>query len=117
MKLTQGWPWFLAWAVVGAAGMTALLTPFTIGPFVAVAVVAAVIALARTKRSYSGLPGLVAGAGVLPLFVAWLNRSGPGEICSPGECTEEWSPWPWLAAGLLLVAAGTTIWVVIRRTR
>jgi hypothetical protein len=70
----------------------------------------AAVLLGRTRRSHTGLPGLIAGAGVLPLVIAWLNRSGPGNVCTPGECTEEWSPWPWLAAGVVLIAVGTAIW-------
>jgi hypothetical protein len=109
--MRRGWLWFLAWAAVGAGAVTALLTVLTIGPYVTVLVLAAAVLLGRVPRSHGGLPGLIAGAGVLPLVVAWLNRSGPGDVCSsPGNCTEEWSPWPWLAAGVVRIAAGTAIW-------
>ncbi|WP_042372208.1 hypothetical protein [Streptacidiphilus neutrinimicus] len=106
----RAWIWFLSWAAVGAGGVTALLTVLTVGPYVAVLTLVAAVLLGRVPRSHGGLPGLVAGAGVLPLVVAWLNRSGPGNVCSGNACTEEWSPWPWLAAGVVLLAVGTAIW-------
>ncbi|MEY9871267.1 hypothetical protein ABH931_000732 [Streptacidiphilus sp. MAP12-33] len=106
----DGWLWFLAWAAVGGGAVTALLTVLTIGVYVAVLTLGAAVLLGRTRRSHTGLPGLIAGAGVLPLVIAWLNRSGPGNVCTPGECTEEWSPWPWLAAGVVLIAVGTAVW-------
>jgi hypothetical protein len=68
-------------------------------------------------------PLFLAGAGLVPLYIAWLNRDGPGEdICTAhaadGTCnagTEEWNPWPWLAVGLALVVAGVVLFVVLRR--
>jgi hypothetical protein len=54
----------------------------------------------------------------MPLLVAYLNRGGPGNVCTTTatsqSCTTEWSPWPWLAAGLLLVAAGAVTFAWLR---
>lgn len=109
--MKRSWIWFLAWGLVGAGAVAALLTVLTVGPYLAVLVLVAAVALGRTRRSHGGLPGLVSGAGLLPVWVAWLNRGGPGDVCSsPGNCTEEWSPWPWLAAGVVLITVGTAIW-------
>jgi hypothetical protein len=107
---TRSWPWFLAWAAVGAGAVTALLTVLTIGLYVGLATLAALALLGRIPRSHRGIPGVIAGGGVLPLVIAWLNRGGPGNVCDPNGCTEEWSPWPWLAVGVVLLVAGTTIW-------
>ncbi|MFC8732203.1 hypothetical protein ACFT5B_07080 [Luteimicrobium sp. NPDC057192] len=100
-----------------ASGVAALLAAL-----VAVLVVVAARGGARRPRAELAFLAL-SGAGVVPLVVAWLNRDGPGDVCtawSDGQCaagTEEWSPWPWLAAGVLLVAAGTVLTVVTTRRR
>jgi hypothetical protein len=96
---------------VGAGACLALLTALTIGPAVLVAVVAALVALVRRPGGVdAGVTGLLSGAGVLALCVAFLNRQGPGEVCetsaTQSTCTSEWSPWPWLVVGVLLMAGG-----------
>jgi hypothetical protein len=112
------WP-FGAWAVVGAGACLALLTAFTIGIFVLPLVIAATAALLgwRVSRTVAAV-GVVSGLGLVPLYVAYLNRDGPGEICSTTsqgqECTTAWSPWPWLVAGLLLVGAGIVVFAALR---
>lgn len=95
---------FLLWAVLGAGSSLALLTPFTIGIVLGPLTVAALIALLALHRSRNvSCTGLLAGAGIVPLYVSYLNRSGPGEVCSTtrtgGSCVTEWSPWPWLVGG------------------
>jgi hypothetical protein len=114
----HGAPTFVGWMLIGAAGALGVLTPFTIGSWLLVAVAVASIALALTVGGGPELTGLVAGAGVVPLYVAWLNRSGPGTICTPldgGEsCVDEWSPWPWLVVGLGLVVAGVLVYRSLR---
>jgi hypothetical protein len=112
---------FAAWTLVGAGTALALLTPMTIGPFVALGVLVVVAALLRWRgRPNCSVAGLLSGAGLIPLYVAYLNRGGPGEVCSAirdgQECADEWSPWPWLAVGVLLVTAGAGLFAV-RRTR
>lgn len=112
------WP-FAAWAVVGAGACLALLTAFTIGIFVLPLVMAATIALLRWRRTCNvAAVGLVSGLGLVPLYVAYLNRGGPGEICSTTaqgqECTTAWSPWPWLVVGLLLIGAGIVVFSALR---
>jgi len=99
-------PWYVA------AGLLAVL-----------AVVLVVVAARSGRRLPPAHLAFLAlsGAGVLPLVVAWLNRDGPGDVCrtwADGQsCTEEWSPWPWLAAGVALVAAGIVLTVVTSRHR
>ncbi|PJI86724.1 hypothetical protein [Luteimicrobium subarcticum] len=63
-------------------------------------------------------PLVVSGLGVVPLYVAWLNRGGPGDVCHAGgtACTEAMNPWPWAAAGVLLVALGVLLVVVAHRS-
>ncbi len=76
---------------------------------VPVSAVAALL-LWRRPAARRSVPGLMSGAGLVPLYVAFLNRGGPGEACSRTAtsvtCSELVSPWPWLIAGALLVGAG-----------
>ncbi|GEM_PF-407260 len=55
--------------------------------------------------------GVVTGLALPVLYVAWLNRGGPGTVChayAGGEqCTEAWTPWPFVGAAVLFfLAAG-----------
>jgi len=96
--------------LVGGLYALSLLGMMTIGIFVLPIPVVATVLLVRRQKAGRGTLGLVAGIA-LPLFcVSLLNRDGPGMICSAFEggtaCTEEMSPWPWLAAGLAFMALG-----------
>jgi hypothetical protein len=108
------------WAAVGAGAITAVLTMLTIGLFVLLATAALAAVLARYAGRRFLAPGLLAGAGLMPLYVGYLNRGGPGMVCTTtrtgGSCVQEWSPWPWVAAGLCLVAAGVAVGVLSRRS-
>jgi hypothetical protein len=107
-------------------------SPYDAEPWYVAAVVLAVLAVVLVvvaARSGRRLPPAhlaflaLSGAGVLPLVVAWLNRDGPGDVCtewSGTQCaasTEEWSPWPWLAVGVVLVAAGVVLTTLAVRHR
>jgi membrane-associated phospholipid phosphatase len=86
----------------------------TIGIFVLpVALLAGALLLWRRGMT-SQVAGALSGAGAIPLYIGWLNREGPGSICSPlgnsGEsCVDQTSPWPWLVAGLALIVAGVVL--------
>ena len=82
------WVWFTAWLLVGAGYALSFIGIASIGLFV--------------------LP--------LPvLYVAYLNRAGPGTICTTvaggQECHDEWSPWPWLAVGVILFVVGVAAFI------
>jgi hypothetical protein len=92
----------------------ALLTALTIGPFVLVAVVVALAVLVRGSHGIdAGVTGLLSGTGLPLLYIAYLNRDGPGDVCRTSatehSCTSQWSPWPWLAVGTVLVVAGVVL--------
>jgi MYXO-CTERM domain-containing protein len=110
--------WFGVWTVIGAAFALALIGAMTIGIFVLPVAVLATVFTSRHRGSFVGLPGLVSGAALPLLYVAYLNRQGPGTVCTaiPGgtSCTDEWSPWPWLLVGVALLAVGA---IVSRRRR
>ncbi len=102
------WGWFAAWVVVGAMVAFGLLS--FVGLFVLPVAVLATLALTRNPASLSWVRGLVAGLGLPLLYIAYINRNGPGDVCrstqTSNTCTSETSPWPWLAIGLVLIAAG-----------
>jgi hypothetical protein len=56
---------------------------------------------------------LAAGPAAVLVFLACLNRSGPGEVCTTTKvseaCTQEYSPWPFLAIAILLLAAAVAL--------
>lgn len=114
VRESPGFGRFAAWVVVGAAACLALLTPLTIGPFVLVAVIVALGVLLRLSGGIGAeVTGVLSGVGALLLYVAYLNRHGPGDVCTTSateqQCTSEWSPWPWLIVGILLVTAGVLL--------
>ena len=110
---------FIAWFLVGSAGVLGILSILTIGLPVIVAAVVGAVVLSRRTSTAAGLPGIVCGAAVPLFYVAYLNRGGPGEVCSTTaaatECVEQWSPWPTLTAGLLLLVGGATWFARQRR--
>lgn len=105
--------WFVAWMAIGAAYAVAAVGVLTIGPLVLPVPIVATILAVRYQPSGLGTPGLVSGLGLPLLNVAYLNRAGPGTICtvtsSAHVCTQELSPWPWAAVGVLLLAGGLVI--------
>jgi hypothetical protein len=109
------------WAAVGAGTTLAALTVLTIGVFVLVPTAAVALVLARRAGGRLAGPGLVLGAGLPLLYVGYLNRGGPGMVCTStatGEsCTQQMSPWPWVAAGLLLMGSGVAMSVLAHRSR
>jgi len=113
------WGWFGAWALVGAAFAVSLVGILTVGIFVLPFAIIGTVLLTRSPSRLRGLPGVIAGLGLPLLYVAYLNRGGPGEVCSaiPGgeSCTQALDPWPWLAAGLLLITAGVVVYLVRSR--
>ncbi|MGZ4713791.1 MAG: hypothetical protein ACXVJ7_05535 [Acidimicrobiia bacterium] len=115
----MGWGWYFAWFAVGAAYTLAALGAMSIGILVLPVAVAATIVVATRRTSSVGLPGLVSGFGLPFLYVAFLNRDGPGTVCSVSanatDCTDEMSPWPWLVMGVVLIAVGVLVFV--RRSR
>jgi hypothetical protein len=112
------WP-FVAWAAVGASACLALLTVFTVGVFILPVTIVAAIALLwwRGSRTIAAI-GMISGFGLVPLYVAYLNRGGPGDVCTASgggqSCLTEWSPWPWFIAGAVMVALGITVFVGVR---
>jgi hypothetical protein len=115
----RAWAWFACWALVGACWGVTILGALTIGPFILPLSVGGTIFLLTRKSARIAAAGAVAGAGIPLLYVASLNRSGPGPVCtgtrSSGSCAEQYSPWLFLIPGLLFVLAGFVVFVLVRR--
>ncbi|MGO9791643.1 MAG: hypothetical protein ACLP8S_19715 [Solirubrobacteraceae bacterium] len=105
--------WFWAWTAVGAAGALGLISlgPIALGP----ALIAGV-AMSRSRTGSRSAFGLFAGAGLLSLFVAYVQRDGPGTTCwhtaTATGCDQHLNPIPWLVVGIVLVVGA-----VIAQTR
>lgn len=103
------WPWFLAWFLVGACFAAAMASLPSIGLLILpVPILGAALLLRRGPGRASF--GLFSGAGVLLLYTAYLNRGGAGTVCTATNggqtCTDEYSPWPFAAVGLLFFFGG-----------
>ena len=109
-------PWLLAWTAVGAGlglGVSAL------GVFaVPLALLATVLLL---MRHHAGRPalGVLIGIGLLSLYVAYVQRKGPGTVTwhtATASGTDTYlDPRPWLIGGILLVAVGAAGFLWHRR--
>ncbi len=112
--------WFVTWMIVGLAYAVGILGILTVGlVFLALAVIASVL-LSSRGRGQAALPGILSGVGVGLLYVAFLNRAGPGLVCSTtatggSHCVERWTPWPWLVIGFALLVGGGFWFRVLRR--
>jgi hypothetical protein len=119
VKFNSSWLWFGAWALVGGGYALALATLLSIGVFVLALTLAATVLLASRRGSVVGLPGALSGPALPLLWIAYLNRGGPGTVCSgtaeSSSCTDEWNPWLFLGPGVLLLIAGVVLFLVVRR--
>ena len=116
---TSAWPWFCAWLGVGALGSLGVLTVLRVGVYLLPAALLAAALVATRRNAAAGLPGLVSGLGAPLLYVAFLNRGGPGTVCTTTatgqSCVDAYNPWLWLAAGALLLLGGILFGVLRQR--
>jgi hypothetical protein len=108
------WAYFVAWAVIGGGFCVAVLGALTIGIFVLPVAMGAAILLGTRRRGTTGVIGAVGGLGLPLLYVAYLNRDGPGNVCHAlrgggGSCSDEWDPWPFLVVGVALVVLAAVL--------
>src|SRR5690242_3371880 len=111
------WAWFAAWAAVGAAAALGFVSFVLAILLVPVAAIGG-LALAKLHAPDRSVTGLLTGAGIPLLVVAYIQRDGPGTTCwrtaTGGGCTAHLDPRPWLVAGLLFVAAGIALCAAAR---
>jgi hypothetical protein len=116
-----GFTAFAAWNIVGVGAFLGLLTVLTIGIFVLPITALALAGLVFWPRTRNeSAIGVTAGMGELALYIAYLNRGGPGRVCTrtgtSEGCIDEWSPWPWLVVGLALMAASVAAFFLVRQS-
>ncbi len=114
---TRSWAAFGVCALIGAAAALGLLA------FGLLALLPAILAvwLAVTRPSLRRSAfGLLSGVGAIALYVAYVQRRGPGTVCwrtaSASGCDQYSNPWPWLASGIALVLVGLIAHVRRRRS-
>jgi hypothetical protein len=116
----DSWPAFAGWCVAGAGASLGVLSLLTIGPFVLLLTLVLCGFLLWALEFGAGMAGLLAGAAVPVLYVAWLNRDGPGTVCTTTatshSCGDESSPWPLLVVAALLVVGGVVLFARLRRS-
>ena len=103
-----GCGWFWAWALVGAA--TAFGAISSLGPLLAAPILLVAYLMASRLGIRRSAFGLLSGAGALLLYVAWVQRAGPGTTCWHTEtasgCDQNLNRLPWLLAGIVLFIGG-----------
>jgi hypothetical protein len=87
-----GCAWFWAWAVLGAG---VALSVLSLGFLTGIPVALAAWLMARKRTVRESAFGAVSGAGLLLLYVGWIQRSG-----------EFYDPRPWWALGSALLIGG-----------
>lgn len=118
----RAWAWFLAWSAVGVGFVAGLLAAFALPVTLVLWGVsgAGAVAIARHKEARVAWPGVLSGISVVAFLIAYLNRNGPGEVCTAhigSACTsseERWSPWPFAAVGVIMVAGGVAGFILMR---
>ena len=101
--------WFAAWGLTGTAGALGLVSlgPILLGPAV---ILGGVLSSHPTARRWRA--GLPAGAGLVFLYIASLQRHGPETTCwhtaTASGCDQSLNPIPWLVIAVLLLG-----WAVV----
>ena len=105
-------PWFLAWVGVGVGfGLVVSVLGIIAVPL---ALVATVLLVVFRHADHTAL-GIPVGVGLLTLYVAYMQRRGPGTVywhTSTASGADQYlDPRPWLAAGIVLVLIGVALFV------
>jgi len=113
------WASYFLWLVIGVGLIYSVLGIMTIGLFILPFVLAALLAMLKWGGNRKSSVGLISGQGLPLLFLAYLNRNGPGTVCSQSgnggqACREEYSPWPFVILGVFLVLLGVQMFFKFR---
>jgi hypothetical protein len=105
------WAHFCLWALLGAAASLGLLT---LGSLVVLPVLIGGGLLLRRPALRRSAFGVLSGAGAVSLYVAFVQRRGPGTVCwhtaTASGCDQYLNPWPWLVAGTALLLSGVIVY-------
>jgi hypothetical protein len=107
------------WVVVGGVLGVALAGMLTIGIFVLpVGLVLLGIGWSKPVLRNESAVAALAGLAVPALYLAWLNKDGPGTVCTPAgvSCEDQYSPWPFVAVAVVLVVAIPVLLKVVRKS-
>jgi hypothetical protein len=112
------WWAFGLWCVAGTGLALGVISILTIG-FAVLFVTLVLCGFLLWKVGFGpALTGIITGAAAPVLYVAWLNRDGPGSHCivtaTSSSCTDEWTPWPFLVVAVAMVVAGVVSFVWLR---
>jgi hypothetical protein len=106
-RRSGGWGWFFVWTLLGTG---AALGVVSFGPLLLLPTALLGVFLWRRPAARRSGFGLLTGAGTLLLYVAWVQRDGPGPMCwhtaTGGGCDQHLNPLPWLVIGIALVFTG-----------
>ncbi len=106
-RRSEGWGWFFVWALLGSA---VALGTVSLGPLLLLPTALVAVFIGRLPQARRSAFGLLTGAGTLLLYVAWVQRDGPGTTCwhtaTASGCDQHLNPLPWLILGIVLVTTG-----------
>jgi hypothetical protein len=101
--------WFAVWVIVGCALALGVVS-FALGPLVFIPAAVIAVLMIRRPAARRSAYGALIGVGLLLLFIAYLNREGPGTTCwengTSMSCGDHLNPLPWLVLGVAFVVGG-----------
>jgi hypothetical protein len=103
--------WFTVGIIYGF-GFAALLS---VGVLLLLVAAAGTVLLVRSRATRDSWPAVICGPAIALLYIAYLNRDGPGTVCTTSgsgqSCVAEYTPWPFLAGALFLAVVGVALLV------
>jgi hypothetical protein len=116
-----GWGWFCAWALIGGLSVLGLISFVVVFALAIVPLAGLGVLMAMRPDARRSAFGLLSGAGFLFLYVAYVQRDGPGTTCwhtaTGSGCDEHLNPLPWLIVGVVLVIAGIVGHAIVNRSQ
>ena len=101
----DSWAAYWLWCLIGAGLGLGVLSILTVGPFVLLVTLTLCGWLLWRLDFGWGMLGLLSGAALPVLYVAWSDRA-----------SDRWSPWLLVVTALVLAAAGAVAFQRYRRT-
>jgi len=119
-EASHAFGWFAVWLAVGVAFAFSVVALLSFGLFVLPFAAAAAMLLIVRHHVDRSAWGLLCGIGLLSLYVAYVQRKGPGTVswhtATASGSSTYMDPRPWLIVGLLLIAGGVAAFLWRRRS-